>query len=146
MGGAQNGTYMIHPNHMNVDYPSNVNDNAINSRGDYARPDDVATEMSFFRFRCKGTKLFREVVDATWEAGDSLAYETVLEFDKKFSDMILEFDRTFDKVKGVLALQNTDETWRAIASMHILEFYCLRRTFKVLTVRMPHELGHIQIS
>jgi hypothetical protein len=112
MGGAQNGTYMIHPKHMHVDYPSNVNDNAINSRGDYAEPDNVATEMTFSRFRCRGTSLFREVVDAAWDAGcdtDSLPYDIILEFDKKFNDILLEFDSIFEKVRNVLTVQQAGE-------------------------------------
>jgi hypothetical protein len=30
--------------------------------------------MTFFRFRCKGTTLFREVVDAAWKAGSGLVW------------------------------------------------------------------------
>lgn len=112
MGGAQNGTYMIHPKQMNVDLPSNVNDNAINSRGNYAQPDDIATEMTFFRFRCRGTALFREIIDAAWEAGcdtGSLPYQTVLEFDKKFNDIIREFESIFANVQNVLVIQQAGD-------------------------------------
>jgi hypothetical protein len=63
---------MVHPKHMNVDYPTIVNDIDITPNGDYIQLDDVATEMTFFRFRCKGTTLFREVVDAAWKAGSGL--------------------------------------------------------------------------
>jgi hypothetical protein len=115
MGVAQNGTYMVHPKHMNVDYPSNVNDIGITPNGDYAQPDDVATEMTFFRFRCRGTTLFREVVDAAWEAGselEDLPYETVLHFDKKFKDITLEFDGVFDKYRNALTVvQTSDPRW-----------------------------------
>lgn len=55
--------------------------------------------MTFFRFRCGGSKLFHEVVDAAWEVGseiEDLTYEKVPSFDKKFRDILLEFDGILD--------------------------------------------------
>jgi hypothetical protein len=112
MGGAQNGTYMVNPKHMNVDYPSNVDDIAITTDGNYAQPEEIATEMTFFRFRCRGTSLFREVVDAAWEVGSDvkdLPYETVLHFDKKFQEITAEFDNVFDKYRNVLKIVQTSD-------------------------------------
>ncbi|KAM0135616.1 hypothetical protein ACHAO1_004970 [Botrytis cinerea] len=38
MSGPQSGTYMIHPQQMKCDYPSNVNDIDIGPSGDYKQP------------------------------------------------------------------------------------------------------------
>jgi hypothetical protein len=60
---------MVHPKHMNVEYPRNVNDIGITSKVSYAQLNDEATKMAFFRFRCRVSKSFREVVGAAWEVG-----------------------------------------------------------------------------
>ncbi|KUJ10776.1 uncharacterized protein LY89DRAFT_739766 [Mollisia scopiformis] len=102
MSGAQCGTYMIHPKQMNVDHPSNVDDTEINARGDYARPMEFATDMTYFIFRVKFATVFGEMVDAAWEAGsdmDELPFELVLEFDKKLNTLLADFDRKFEVVK-----------------------------------------------
>jgi hypothetical protein len=112
MGGAQTGTYMVQPKHMKVEFPSNVNDISITADGNYAQPDHVATEMSFFRFRCRCTELFREVIDASWEAGSEtqdLPYESVLQFDKKFNNILIEFDTVFNKARSVLTVVQTED-------------------------------------
>lgn len=136
MGGAQNGTYMVHPKHMNVEYPTNVNDISITADGNYAQPDDVPTEMTFFRFRCRGTSLFREVVDAAWEVGseiDDLPYDTVLQFDKKFRDIIQEFDSVFDKYRNVLTtVHSSNPKWQTKMSPTIhwaMAHFCMDSRF-----------------
>lgn len=136
MGGAQNGTYMVHPKHMNVEYPSNANDTSITADGNYAQPDHVPTEMTFFRFRCRATCLFREVVDAAWELGseiENLPYDTILQFDKKFSDIIQEFDGVFDKYRNVFTdVQSSDSRWQTKNSPNIhwaMGHFCIDSRF-----------------
>jgi hypothetical protein len=99
MSGAQCGTYMIQPKQMNVNYPSNVDDHAINSLGNYAQPLEVPTDMTYSIFRIDISIVFREIVDAAWDAGcelDELPYDLVLDFDKKLSNLLLELDKKFD--------------------------------------------------
>ncbi len=91
MSGAQCGHYNLPPNHMAVDYPSNVDDDRITPDGNYAQPDHVHTELSYFRFRIKISKAIREMADDAWDLScsiDELPYETILKFDKKFSGFL----------------------------------------------------------
>ena len=86
MSSPQSGSYMIHPNHMNVDRPSNVNDDAVTSAGNYAQPLSVPADMTYLICRFEIAGAFREIVDAAATAGcelDDLPYELVLEFDAK---------------------------------------------------------------
>ncbi|KAK0106282.1 hypothetical protein ONS96_003922 [Cadophora gregata f. sp. sojae] len=103
MSGAQCGSYMIHPKQMNVDYPTNVDDDYITPLGpsSYAVPSEKPTEMTFFLFRIRFATVFRELVDAAWDTGsdmDNLPYEIVLEFDKKLNDLSVDFEKVYSSV------------------------------------------------
>ncbi|KAG4435384.1 hypothetical protein IFR05_009127 [Cadophora sp. M221] len=103
MSGAQCGTYMIHPKQMNVDYPSNVDDDRIIPLGpeSYAQLPSVPTEMTYLLFRLRFSAVFREMVDAAWETGsnmDDLPYKIVLELDKKLNAIAADFDNIYSSV------------------------------------------------
>lgn len=102
MSGSQCGTYSISPKQMTVQYPSNANDSAINSRGDYELPLDQPTEMTYFIYRCKGSTVFREIVDAAWDCGcagvEELPFELVLEFDAKLNRLVSEVDGKYEEI------------------------------------------------
>jgi hypothetical protein len=90
MSGPQCGTYSIHPQQMNVDHPSNVNDIDICPSGNYERPLNSITEMTFYIFRCKLSIVCREIVDTINGLGCEIheaPYETILEFDKRLNDL-----------------------------------------------------------
>ncbi|TGO83059.1 hypothetical protein BPOR_0709g00050 [Botrytis porri] len=94
MSGPQNGTYMIHPQQMKCDYPTNVNDVDIGPPGDYRKPSCMATDMTYSTFRYQLSIICREIVDATQTFGSEtheLPYETVLSFDRKLISMVSEF-------------------------------------------------------
>ena len=101
MSGSQCGTYSISPKHMTVEYPSNCNDSALNSGGYHALSVDQPTEMTYFIYRCKGSIVFREIVDAAWDCGctgvDELPFELVLQFDAKLNGLITEIEGTYEK-------------------------------------------------
>ncbi len=93
MSGVQCGHYNIPPNHMAVEYPSNVDDERITADGNYAQPDHVNTELSYFRFRIKIAIAIREMADDAWNCScsiDELPYEAILQFDKKFSSFLID--------------------------------------------------------
>ena len=102
MSGSQCGTYAISPKQMTVEYPSNCNDSAINTRGDYALPLDQPTEMTYFIYRCKGSIVFREIVDAAWDCGcagvEELPFELVLQFDAKLNRLVTEVEGKYEKL------------------------------------------------
>jgi hypothetical protein len=101
MSGPQCGTYMIQPLHMSTEWPSTVDDSAINSYGNYAQPADEPCEMTYTIFRIKGSIIFKEISDASWEHScdiDSLPYNLVLEFDTKLNNLVLEYDRIHAKM------------------------------------------------
>jgi hypothetical protein len=87
---------------MTVDHPSNCDDSAINSRGDYAKPLDQPTDMTYFIYRCKGSTVFREIVDAAWDCGcagvEELPFELVLDFDAKLNKIVNEVDGKYEKI------------------------------------------------
>ncbi|PQE13532.1 C6 zinc finger domain protein [Rutstroemia sp. NJR-2017a WRK4] len=90
MSGPQCGTYSIHPQQMNVDHPSNVNDMDICASGNYGRSLDFITEMTFYIFRCKLSIVCREIVDTINGLGCEIheaPYETILDFDKRLNDL-----------------------------------------------------------
>jgi len=87
---------------MNVNVPSNTNDVMITSLSNYTQPQSIYTETTFQRFRCEIAIAFREIVDASWEAGgatDDHPYELVLAFDKKLSTLVKELESSLDMIK-----------------------------------------------
>ncbi|KAF7885602.1 uncharacterized protein EAF02_004111 [Botrytis sinoallii] len=98
MSGPQSGTYMIHPQQMKCDYPSNANDVDIGSLGDYKQPSCMETDMTYSTFRYQLSIICREIVDAMQNLGceiHELPYETVLNFDRKLICMVSEIPPAF---------------------------------------------------
>lgn len=98
MSGPQSGTYMIHPQQIKCDCPSNVNDTDIGPPGNYDQPLAVETDMIYYIFRFQLSVICREIVDAMQSIGcemHELPYETVLGFDKKLNSMISDIPPVF---------------------------------------------------
>lgn len=98
MGSSHCGTYLIHPKQMAVDYPTNVDDADITAAGLYAKPLSVPTCTTFMIFRNSTAAVFREIVDAALDQGielEELPYQTVLELDRKLSDIVEEWPTFF---------------------------------------------------
>ncbi|CAM1503205.1 Fc.00g079810.m01.CDS01 [Cosmosporella sp. VM-42] len=87
-GGPQDGTYMLHPEHMKVNYPKNIDDEFIAAVGeDYDFPLTVPTSMTAFIYRIKLADLCRQVVDQIplmLLDPQDIDYETVLSLDARF--------------------------------------------------------------
>lgn len=102
MSGSQCGTYSISPKQMTVQYPSNCNGASITSAGDYEVPLDQPTEMTYLIYRCKGSAVFREIVDAAWDCGcagvEELPFELVLDFDARLNRLVSEVDHKYEKL------------------------------------------------
>ncbi|PWY84984.1 C6 zinc finger domain protein [Aspergillus heteromorphus CBS 117.55] len=82
--GPQEWTYQIHPDQMNVNQPSNVDDAAL---GTVSQPESTPTDMSFALQRLKLSLICREVVDATSHEhlhGLEVSYDKILSLDRKF--------------------------------------------------------------
>ncbi|PYI00946.1 hypothetical protein BO78DRAFT_380068 [Aspergillus sclerotiicarbonarius CBS 121057] len=86
------GSYLIHPKHMKINHPSNIDDNYLASEGPgFSFPPSVPTSMSTFIFRLHYAELCREVVDilgSTLLESEQPNYETVLDIDRKFHGFI----------------------------------------------------------
>ncbi|KAF7894151.1 hypothetical protein EAF00_007665 [Botryotinia globosa] len=98
MSGPQSGTYMVHPQQMKCDYPSNVNDVDIGPPGDYKQPSCMETDMTYSTFRYQLSIICREIVDAMQNLGceiHELPYEMVLNFDRKLICMLSEVPPAF---------------------------------------------------
>ncbi|KAJ6166583.1 hypothetical protein N7470_002030 [Penicillium chermesinum] len=87
-GGSQEGAYTFQPRQMNVNLPSNTDDEYITTEGVQKEfPLTVPTSMSGFIFRVKGADLCREVIDALPSVPldvQESSYDTVLKLDSLF--------------------------------------------------------------
>ncbi|PWY96644.1 C6 zinc finger domain protein [Aspergillus sclerotioniger CBS 115572] len=96
--GPQEWTYLIHPEHMNVNKPTNIDDDAIGTHGVVTLPSSTPTDMSFFLQRLKLAFVSRDVVDATsYEHlhGLEISYDKILELDRKFHEALAEIPEFF---------------------------------------------------
>lgn len=83
---------------MNVDLPTNVDDEMIGLNGDYAQPPDVPTGMTFCLERIKMAKVFCEMIDTSWNTEcdmDNMPYDIILEFDQKMNSCLLDLSKNF---------------------------------------------------
>ncbi|KNG90918.1 hypothetical protein ANOM_000721, partial [Aspergillus nomiae NRRL 13137] len=93
-GGPQEGAYLIHPKHMMVDYPTNIDDELITPTAILQdHPLSQPSSLSAFIYRVKLATLCREVVDAMpsiWLEAQEPDYETILALDRKFQNFLGE--------------------------------------------------------
>ncbi|VUC27300.1 unnamed protein product [Clonostachys rosea] len=93
-GGPFDGVYSLHPQHMNVDHPKNVDDHEITAS--IPGPDlpvSTPTEMSTFLARVRFATLCREIVDTmgpTLLEGNEPKYSVVLEVGQKLQNHLDE--------------------------------------------------------
>ena len=91
-GGAQEGTYTIHPKHTKVVTPRNVNDKEIGNEN-INLPLSEPTSMSYFLQRTRLAELSRSVADympLTLSDPETTAYEDVVYLDGKFEKFLGE--------------------------------------------------------
>ncbi|KAJ5988827.1 hypothetical protein N7481_004037 [Penicillium waksmanii] len=87
-GDPQEGAYTFQSKHMNVNLPSNTDDELITASGVQQEfPLSVPTAMSAFFARVQGSELCRDVIDALPSImldSQECDYETILELDAKY--------------------------------------------------------------
>ncbi|PYH95412.1 hypothetical protein BO71DRAFT_449365 [Aspergillus ellipticus CBS 707.79] len=90
--GPQEGTYFIHPNHMKVNHPANIDDELLTPSGpEQTFPPSTPTSMSVFLLRIQHAELCREVVDtlsSTFISSSPPDYDIILTLDQKFHTFI----------------------------------------------------------
>ncbi|KAL4804721.1 hypothetical protein BDV18DRAFT_161811 [Aspergillus unguis] len=95
--GPLEGSYLLQPKHMKVDYPSNVDDEAIPaSECHYGYPLSIPTSMTAFLCRIRLAELCREVVDAMpsvffeypESSLDEVDYNLILRMDERFETFL----------------------------------------------------------
>ncbi|KAL5357893.1 hypothetical protein BJX96DRAFT_163378 [Aspergillus floccosus] len=98
-GGANEGAYLVQPKHMNVKYPSNVDDESIPASGTpHELPLTVPTSITAFIFRIRLAELCREVVDTMPSlllespelSAHDVDYDLILALDAKFQTLLSE--------------------------------------------------------
>ncbi|CAG8246999.1 unnamed protein product [Penicillium salamii] len=98
-GGPQEGVYIFQPKHMNVNYPSNIDDELMVSTGFQRELSlSVPTAMSGSIQRIRTAVLCREVVDALPSIlldSQQPEYEVILALDKRFHETIEEIPEFF---------------------------------------------------
>ncbi|KAK3309903.1 uncharacterized protein B0T15DRAFT_381513, partial [Chaetomium strumarium] len=94
MGGPTEGTYSIHPRHMNVKYPRNLNDNDIATWDESTTaPLNVHTQMSFSLQRIRIAEIARSILDARQPGSpevDVTDYNQVLALDRLFEQAFID--------------------------------------------------------
>jgi hypothetical protein len=136
ISGMPTGTYMVHPKQMNVDFPTNTDDEAINSNGTYGKPSEIHTDATFLRFRIEASIVYREIVDSTWESGcdiDELPYDLVLQFDKKLNNFIHELDRKIEIIKKKSLELNASNTKEKAKKLGLLVHQRCANNFSIHT-------------
>ncbi|PWY92021.1 hypothetical protein BO70DRAFT_401729 [Aspergillus heteromorphus CBS 117.55] len=90
--GPQEGTYFMHPAHMKVNRPANINDEQLTANGpEQSLPLTTHTSMSVFLLRIQHAELCREVVDtlsSTYTTSEPPDYSLILALDQKFRNFI----------------------------------------------------------
>lgn len=98
-GGVQEGAYIFQKKHMNVDYPSNVDDESITPTGVPQSPSfSTPTSMSAFICRLYFAEVCREVVDkmpSIFLDVQEIDYSAVLELDRKFNSLLENLPKFF---------------------------------------------------
>ncbi|RDW68946.1 Zn(II)2Cys6 transcription factor [Aspergillus mulundensis] len=95
--GPQEGTYLLQPKHMNVNRPSNVDDEFVSAPGaQHGFPLTIPTSMSAFLYRVHLAELCREIVDVlppglfespeTWYK--EVDYNIILDLDKRIQSTL----------------------------------------------------------
>lgn len=97
LSGPQECTYLIHPDHMDVQKPANIDDEI--PHGDiHTLPISTPTKMSYTLQRLQLAKVCRETVDATAYdhfRGQEVSYDKILELDRKIQKTFTELPDFF---------------------------------------------------
>ena len=97
--GPQEGSYFIHPAHMRVNKPQNLNDDDLtNTSSSFARPLNEPTTVSYLLQRFRLAELSRDIVDAIPLASAGAAdapYDTIVSLGKKFEQFQHELPTFF---------------------------------------------------
>jgi len=91
MSGPQCGTYVCHPNQMNVLPPSNLDDEDLTPEKAHSRPLSEPTEMTYSIGKIELAHAIRELVDEAGKSGlevEEMSYDQILKFDKRFNEIL----------------------------------------------------------
>ncbi|KAJ5151709.1 hypothetical protein N7492_010004 [Penicillium capsulatum] len=97
LSGPQELTYIIHPNHMNVQKPLNIEDDDLET-SQVDMPLSTPTCMSYTLHRLRLAEVCREMVDEIAPVhlhGQELSYEKVLDLDRKLHSAYAELPAFF---------------------------------------------------
>ncbi|RAL16668.1 Zn(II)2Cys6 transcription factor [Aspergillus homomorphus CBS 101889] len=91
--GPQEGSYLLHPKHMRVNHPRNIDDESLaTTRPDYGFPLTTPTCMSVFILRIHFAEICREIVDAfpSMFLGENELpdYDVILDLDRKLHHIL----------------------------------------------------------
>jgi hypothetical protein len=89
-GGAQEGTYMFHPRHMNARHPRNLDDEFITANGELeSLPVSSPTSVSYLIHRLYLAEICREVVDTLPSVllePEEVDYDLICKLNTRFDD------------------------------------------------------------
>ncbi|KAF2158806.1 hypothetical protein M409DRAFT_71438 [Zasmidium cellare ATCC 36951] len=138
--GANEGVYLHQPRHMNVNYPSNIDDETIPASGtDFGLPISVPTSTSAFLCRIRLSEFCREVVDtlppfAFHETDSSSSHDSEIDY-----DLILDLDTRLQYYIDALPffLKNDQESLQqSVFVCHERPYIAWQRTFLHFAINM----------
>lgn len=99
MGGPNEGTYSVHPRHMKVNHPRNIDDDDMGTVDKFvSATSKTFTQMSYFIQRTRIAEIIREVLDASHPGGpdtDITDCDQVLALDDLFAEGLVNLPPFF---------------------------------------------------
>ncbi|KKK14092.1 hypothetical protein P175DRAFT_0470906 [Aspergillus ochraceoroseus IBT 24754] len=153
LSGPQEWTYLINPEFMHVEKPSNLDDTAIGMTP--VPPDTAPTDMTFFLERLKLAEACRSVVDGVSSAqlqGTELDYPKLLELDHELQQAqseipdVFRLDSTSRRRHSSLCAKRPTFAWqRSLLQQAYYSRFCrLHRPFFIRGARDPkYSYSHI---
>lgn len=97
-GGPQEGTYLIHPNHMRVRHPRHIDDVDLDNDASCDPPLSYPTGMTYSLLRIRLAEICRTVVDTlppSFSDWGCMDYGTIISLDKKFEGFVRDLPLSF---------------------------------------------------
>jgi len=141
IGGPYEGTYSVHPRHMQVKKPRNITDEDLTTRdATFSRPLTEATATSYYLLRIRLAEVCREAADIAWDmyaTGDpeQIAYDRILTIDARFAELLKDMPDTLHVYQQDIQHQLLPDTAR---SQLIKQYY-----FSALTTHARRTKLHL---
>ncbi|KAH7311754.1 hypothetical protein B0I35DRAFT_71783 [Stachybotrys elegans] len=134
--GPLEGVISIHPSHMAVRKPLNINDeDIIEGQPVFEKPPNQLTTTSYLLQRIRFAETFLEPLNSGWSTlatGDTMDYSSILEMDQKIQDFIRELPPFFSiNSKEIRVIPNSMPASHANLECHAMTMVAHRHRCKI---------------